>query len=250
MSSLTGSASWASMAAKKAEGGVAVITAAGRGMGAAIAREFAARKFQVVLMSTSDASVELAKELGGVGMKGSVTKPADLKALVQLAISTYGQIDVVVNNTGHPPSGELLSITDEQWGDAMNLTFMNVVRMARLVVPHMMKNGGTILNITSFSAKEPDLAYPTSSCLRAGLSAYIKLFVQTYGKHGIRMNNVLPGFIDSYPESDELVARIPAGRFGKVEEIAKTCAFLASEGGAYITGSDIRVDGGITLGTF
>ena len=108
------------------------------------------------------------------------------------------------------------------------------------------QGGGAIINISTFAAFEPDPAFPTSGVFRAGLAAFTKLFADRYAAENIRMNNVLPGFIDSLPEKEEFRNRIPMERYGKAEEIAATVAFLASEGAGYITGQNLRVDGGIT----
>ena len=107
---------------------------------------------------------------------------------------------------------------------------------------------GAIVNISTFAAFEPDPAFPTSAVFRAGLAVFTKLFADRYAGEGIRMNNVLPGFIDSFPEKDEIRARIPMRRYGHVEEIADTIAFLVSDAAGYITGQNLRVDGGITRG--
>ena len=228
---------------------VAIITAASRGMGADCAKEQAKNNYHVVLMSTTDSILALADELGGKGLVGNVTNSDDLQNLVDLTVESYGQLDAVVNNTGHPPKGELLEITDADWHQAFDLLLMNVVRMCRLVVPLMQKNGGSIINISSFGAEEPNLSFPTSSTIRAGLSAYVKLFADKYGKDGIRMNNLLPGFVDSYDVNDEIRSAIPLGREATVSEIGKTVAFLLSEKASYITGQNIRVDGGLGRST-
>jgi NAD(P)-dependent dehydrogenase (short-subunit alcohol dehydrogenase family) len=124
---------------------------------------------------------------------------------------------------------------------------MNVVRATRLVAPVMVaQKSGAIINISTFAAFEPDPVFPTSGVFRAGLAAYAKLFADRYAADNVRMNNVLPGFIDSLPEKEPFRARIPMGRYGTSAEIAATISFLASEGGGYITGQNIRVDGGIT----
>ena len=226
---------------------VAIVTAAGKGMGAAIARELAAGGYAVSLLSVSEAAVELAEELGGIGMSGSVTNPADLAALVQQTMGAFGRVDAVVNNTGHPPKGPLLEISDEQWHAGLDLAVLNVARMSRLVTPIMQAaGGGAIVNISTFAAYEPDPGFPVSASLRAALGSFVKLYADTYAADGIRMNNVLPGFIESYPVDENTVARIPMGRSGTVEEIAKTVAFLLSDGAGYITGQNIKVDGGIT----
>lgn len=225
----------------------AIITAAGQGMGAAIARELAANDYNVTLLSNSGGAERLALELGGIGMTGSVTSVADLTVLVERTMSEYGRIDAVVNNTGHPPKGTILDITDEDWHQGLDVVVLNVVRMARLVTPIMESQGsGAIVNISTFSAFEPKPAFPVSSSLRAALASFTKLYSDQYAASGIRMNNILPGFIDSYPESADILSQIPMGRYGSVNEIAKTVQFLISEDAGYITGQNIRVDGGIT----
>lgn len=225
---------------------VALVTAAGKGMGAAIARELAAGGYRVALMSPSGSAVELAAELGGFGIAGSVTEDADIARLVDETLARYGRIDAVVNNTGHPPKGELLAIGDEQWHLGLDLIVLNVARVLRRVTPVFEKQGGgAVVNISSFAADTPEQAMPVSSALRAALSAFTKLYADRYASARIRINSVLPGFIDSWPETPEIVARIPAGRFGKTGEIAKTVAFLLSDGAGYITGQNLRVDGGI-----
>ena len=226
---------------------VAVITAASKGMGAASARELAKVGYKVVRMARSEEILSLAESLGGKGMQGSVTDIDDLKALIELAMKEYGRIDVLVNNTGHPPKGELLELTDEQWTEASNMVLMNVVRTSRLVTPIMQQQGGgSIINISTFAAFEPSLKFPLSSVFRTALASYTKLFASRYGTDNIRMNNILPGYIESWPVADELLKEIPLGRSGKLEEIGKTAAFLASDGAAYITGENLKVDGGIT----
>ena len=236
------------------ESPVTLITAAGRGMGAAIARELAGRGHRLVLMSPSGSAAALATELAAagsteaVGLTGSVTDEADLDALVAAAVDRWGRVDGVVANTGHPPKGDLLDVADDAWHSALDLVLLNVVRLARRVVPLMERQGGggAFVNISAFGAYEPSLAFPVSSTLRAALGAFARLFASRYGEAGIRMNNVLPGFIDSYPETPELVANIPMGRFGKVEEIAKTVAFLLSPDAGYLTGDSLRLDGGMS----
>ena len=225
---------------------VAIVTAASQGMGAACARALAAQGYRLALMSRSAGTMSLAKELGGIGMQGSVSEPADLAKLVELAISEYGRIDAVVNNTGHAASGDLLSLSDDDWHAALDLLLLNVVRMARLVTPIFERQGqGAMVNISTYGAREPTPAYPLSSAIRAALSNFTKMYATRYAAANIRMNNVLPGFIDSYPIDDAVRALIPMARAGRVEEIAATVVFLLSPGGGYITGQDILVEGGL-----
>ncbi len=226
---------------------VAIITAGGSGMGAGAARKLATDGFRVAILSSSGKGEALAKELGGLGVTGSNQSDDDLQKLVDQTMAKWGRIDVLVNSAGHGPRAPILDITDADWHKGLDVYFLNVVRPTRLVVPQMQKQkSGVIINISTFAAFEPDPVFPTSGVFRAGLAAYTKLFADKYAPENIRMNNVLPGFIDSLPEKAEFKARIPMQRYGKTEEIAAVIAFLASDGGAYITGQNLRVDGGIT----
>lgn len=140
-----------------------------------------------------------------------------------------------------------MDIADEAWHLGLDMLILNVVRMARLVTPIFVEQGsGAIVNISTFSAFEPELSFPVSSSLRSGLASFTKLYANRYAASGIRINNVLPGFMDNYPESAENLAKIPMKRYGKVQEIAKTVRFLLSDEAGYITGQNFRVDGGIT----
>ena len=227
---------------------VALITAGGSGMGADSARALAADGFNVGILSSSGKAEALANELGGVGVTGSNKSTDDLQKLVDAAMQKWGRVDVLVNSAGHGPRAPVLELTDEDWHEGMEVYFLCAVRPSRLVTPIMQQQGGgTIINISTFAAFEPNPVFPTSGVMRAGLAAFTKLFADNYARENIRMNNVLPGFIDSLPEKEEFRSQIPMGRYGNsLGEIASVVAFLASEGGAYITGQNIRVDGGIT----
>ena len=216
-------------------------------MGAAAARRLARDGFRIAILSSSGKGEALAGELGGVGVTGSNQSEDDLKRLVDATMQRYGRIDALVNSAGHGPRAPILELTDEQWRTGMDVYFMNVVRPTRLVTPIMVaQGGGAIVNVSTFAAFEPDPVFPTSGVFRAGLAAFTKLFADRYAPDNVRMNNVLPGFIDSLPEQEQFRERIPMGRYGRVEEVAELIALLASDRVAYLTGQNIRIDGGIT----
>lgn len=226
---------------------VAIITAGGSGLGAAAARRLAGDGFSVAILSSSGKGEALAEALGGVGVTGSNQDPGDVARVVDAAMARWGRVDVLVNSAGHGPRAPVLDLTDAQWHQGMEVYFLSAVRPARLVAPIMVaQGGGAIINISTFATFEPDPVFPTSGVFRAGLAAFTKLFADQFARDNVRMNNILPGFIDSLPEREEFRARIPMGRYGRMEEIAATVSFLASEAAGYITGQNLRVDGGIT----
>ena len=226
---------------------VAVITAGGSGMGAAAARRLAGDGFRVAILSSSGKGEALAKDLGGIGVTGSNQSNDDVVSLVDKVMSTWGRVDVLVNSAGHGPRAAILDIADGDWAKAMDVYFLSAVRPIRLVTPAMQKQkSGVIINISTAWAFEPSAMFPTSAVFRAGLAAFTKIFADTYAADNIRINNVLPGWIDSLPATEERRSSVPLQRYGTVDEIAGTIAFLASPAAAYITGQNIRVDGGIT----
>lgn len=225
---------------------VALLTAAGSGMGAATARELRAQGWEIAILSPSGRGEALAQELGGLGVTGSNESEEDLRRLVDGALARWGRIDALVNSAGHGPKGTALSLTDADWHKAMEVYFLSAVRPIRLVLPAMERQGsGAIVNITSYVAEEPSARYPTSSVLRAGLAAWTKIVSDEVGEKGIRLNNVLPGFVESIPQPPERYAGASLRRMGTVEEVAKTVAFLCSDAAGYVTGQSIRVDGGL-----
>jgi len=225
----------------------AVFIASGSGMGADAAKLLSTKGYDIAIMSSSGKGEKLAKDLGGLGYTGSNLSSKNIEEFIQKVCLKYGRIDVLINSAGHGPKGEILEISDNDWQKGMEIYFLNVVRASRFVTPIMQKQkGGSIINISTFAIFEPETSFPTSGIFRSGLASFTKLFSDKYAKDNIRMNNILPGFIDSLPKKEEFLKRIPLQRYGKVAEISAVIEMLASDGGAYITGQNIRVDGGIT----
>ncbi len=226
---------------------VAVLIAAGSGMGADAAKTLAKDGFRIAIMSSSGKGEKLAKKLNGIGFTGSNLDPIKIKEFINIVIKKWGRIDVLVNSAGHGPKGGILKITDEDWFLGMETYFLNVVRASRIITPIMKKQkNGSIINISTYAIFEPEKNFPTSGVMRAGLSSFTKIYADEYAKFNIRINNILPGFIDSLNTKKEFKKRIPLKRVGKVKEISAVVKLLASKEGSYITGQNIRVDGGIT----
>jgi NAD(P)-dependent dehydrogenase (short-subunit alcohol dehydrogenase family) len=227
-------------------GKVAIVTAAGRGIGAGVARRLATDGYALGLLSPGEGMAALATELGAVAVRGSVTEPGDLARLVDGTLARFGRLDAAVVNVGHAPKGKLLDLTDGDWEAGFAMGVLPTIRVARLVTPHFRAaGGGSLVAISSYAAFEPEPDFPMST-LRPALSAYLKLYADQHAADGIRANAVLPGFTDSLPEKADRRARIPMGRYGTVAEIAAAVAFLVSAEASYITGQSLRVDGGVT----
>lgn len=239
---------------------VAIMTGTGQGIGKGCAIEMAKAGYKVSLMSPSNRSVELADELGGIGRSGSVLDTGDLQAMVNDTMSAYGRIDAVVSNMGHgggvPEAiktvgfdpefdGPLLELTDELWHESLDMYVLNVVKLARIVTPIMIEQGGgAFVNISSMNAVEPRAPYPMSM-LRGALHSFAKLYGDRYARYNIRMNNLMPGFCENVNLSEFARKSIPAQRPALFSEIGQACVFLASDGAAYINGQNILADGGM-----
>ena len=226
---------------------VAVLIASGSGMGADAAKILAKKGYKIAIMSSSGKGERLAKKLKGLGYTGSNLNNKDLKYFIKQVLKKWGRIDVLVNSAGHGPKGEILKISDKDWFKAIEIYFLNVVRVLRIVTPVMKKQkNGSIINISTYATFEPEKDFPTSGVVRASLSSFTKIYSDEYAKYNIRINNILPGFINSLNPNKEFIKRIPLKRIGKVEEVSALVELLASKKGSYITGQNIRVDGGLT----
>ena len=224
-----------------------LVIGGGRGMGAATAREMHKRGYRLSLMSPSESCEQLAKDLKAVALRGKAENKENLKSIVSFTMEQYGRIDSVLVHVGGPPKGDLLEIDDGDWDKANQMIIKPVISVAKLVTPIMLEQGGgSIVNITTFSAFEPSLTFPTSSVYRAGVSSFTKLFSERYGAKNIRMNCLLPGFTDSLNLPDEFAQLSSLKRLARAEEQAKVAAFLLSDDSSYITGQSIRSDGGVT----
>ena len=226
---------------------VAVFIASGSGMGAAAAKTLASNNFKVAIMSSSGKGEKLANKLNGIGYTGSNLDTNDIKKFIKKVINKWGRIDVLVNSAGHGPKGEILKIKDEDWFKALEIYFLNVVRAIRIITPIMIKQkNGSIINISTYAIFEPEKSFPTSGVFRASLASFTKIYSDEYAKYNIRVNNILPGFINSLEPKKEFIKRVPLKRIGKVEEVSALIELLASDRGSYITGQNIRIDGGLT----
>ena len=224
-----------------------LVIGGGRGMGAATAREMHKRGYRLSLMSPSESCEQLAKDLKAFALRGKAENKENLKSIVSFTMEKYGRIDSVLVHVGGPPKGDLLEIDDGDWDKANQMIIKPVISIAKLVTPIMLEQGGgSIVNITTFSAFEPSLTFPTSSVYRAGVSSFTKLFSERYGAKNIRMNCLLPGFTDSLNLPDEFAQLSSLKRLARAEEQAKVAAFLLSDDSSYITGQSIRSDGGVT----
>jgi NAD(P)-dependent dehydrogenase (short-subunit alcohol dehydrogenase family) len=228
---------------------VALITAGGSGLGAGAAERLAADGFMVGVLSASGRGQALGERLGGFGVTGSNLDASALQALVDGAVSRWGRVDVLVNSAGHGPKGKILEIPDSDWALGIEMYLMNVIRAVRIAAPVMLAGGGgTILNFSSAAAVDPIAIFPISSVARAGLSAYAKLFADEFAARNLRMNNILPGYIDSLPEVESRRAVVPMGRYGRVEEVNAMVSYLASDLASYLTGQNFLIDGGMARG--
>ena len=227
---------------------VAIVTAASRGIGAACARQLAADGYHVALMARSEQVLAVAEEVNGFALRGDLTQPPDIARLIDTVGDRWGRLDVLVNNAGDPPRGDLLTLTDAAWLDSFDLLFMSALRLTRAGVPLLREaGGGAIVNISAADGLEPTLMFPIGGSMRAALSALTKLLARRLGGDRIRVNSVLPWVVLD-PTSEWRSEEIPLSRAATHAEIAHTVSFLCSPAGSYLTGVNLPVDGGWSRG--
>jgi 3-oxoacyl-[acyl-carrier protein] reductase len=253
---------------------VALVTAASRGLGAAVAHRFALEGAQVAVcardLAHAQAMVERirADTAAGsqvLGFKADVTLPGDVDTLVWQTIERLGRIDILIVNAGGPPAGTFDTLKPEDWEKAAQLTLMSAVRLCYATLPYMKQQGsGSIVFITAFLVKQPTANLILSNSLRLATIGLMKSLSQEMASFGIRVNAVAPGWtaterVDEImqaraknnntsreQEAAKVVAEIPMGRMGRPEEFANATVFLASPAASYITGVTLPIDGGIT----
>jgi NAD(P)-dependent dehydrogenase (short-subunit alcohol dehydrogenase family) len=223
---------------------VAIVTAASRGIGAACARQLAADGYHVALMARSEQVLAVAEEVNGFALRGDLTQPPDIARLIDAVGDRWGRLDVLVNNAGDPPRGDLLALPDAVWLDSFELLFMGALRLSRAAVPLLREaGGGAIVNISAADGLEPTLMFPIGGSMRAALSALTKLLARRLAADRIRVNSVLPWVVLD-AASDWRSEEIPMSRAATHEEVARVAAFLCSPAGSYLTGVNLPIDGG------
>jgi len=248
---------------------VALVAAASKGLGFGVAQALAREGARVSMCSRSAADIEAAAsklraETGAtaIGFACDVADAASIQAWVDSSVREFETIDMLLVNAGGPPAGFFKELTDQQWQAAFELTLMSTIRMIRAVLPHM-KHGGAIVTITSSSVREPIERLALSTVMRSGVVGLVKTLADELAPDGIRINNLMPGRIDTdrVAQLDEMqakrtglsfeevrqqsISKIPLGRLGTIEDFGKAAAFLLSPAAGYITGVSLRVDGGM-----
>jgi 3-oxoacyl-[acyl-carrier protein] reductase len=255
-------------------GKVALVAGASQGMGRATALGFAREGAKVAICARGEASLNQAaetirKQTGGevLAMVADMAKPEDIKKFVNKSAEHFGRVDIIVNNAGGPPPGDFMKFTDDDWSNAYNLSFMSTMRMTREAVPHMRKvGGGRVINITSYSVKEPITGLVLSNSVRSAVIGLAKTLSRELARDNILINNICPGRIDTERAqklnkaradrvgrpveeiNKEMAAEVPLGRYGTAEETADVIVFLGSERASYVTGTTIQIDGGLVRG--
>jgi 3-oxoacyl-[acyl-carrier protein] reductase len=250
-------------------GRVALVTAASKGLGRAVAEELAAEGATVAMCARGEAALrETADSIASRGNEvlpivGDVSRPEDVERIVSDTIARFGRVDILVNNAGGPPSGPFESLTPTQWEEAIRLTLLSAVNLTRLVLPGMKeRRWGRIINVTSITVKQPVDGLMLSNSIRAAVTGFARTLANEVASFGITVNNVLPGFtrterveelarqtaeregITAEEALEHSISQIPMRRLGDPREFAAVATFLASERASYITGASVAIDGG------
>ncbi|GAB3909668.1 SDR family oxidoreductase [Mucilaginibacter boryungensis] len=250
---------------------VAIVLAASKGLGRAIATALSAEGAKVIIGSRDEAEInkaaaDIAQQTGNevIAMAVDVSQGDELNAFIEKAAAKFGRVDILLNNAGGPPFDKFENLDDTQWQKAFELNLLSFAHTSRQVLPYMQKaGGGRIINIISGSVKSVLANSVLSTSMRMGVVGMAKMLADEFGPYNITVNNVAPGLIltdrikhtfpkDADPEQvmKEKAKSIPLGRIGKPQELAALVAFLASEQAAYISGTTIQVDGGASRGIF
>jgi 3-oxoacyl-[acyl-carrier protein] reductase len=241
---------------------VAIVGGASMGIGFGIARVLAAEGARVVVTARREpalacAAEAIARETGAevLAIQADGRRPEDCARVIDTVVDKLGGIDILVNNDGAPPLGDLQSFDDAAWSRAVEQNLMYVVRMARGAVPQMIRRGGgSVLNITAISAIQPIAGFGLSVATWGGVIGFAKTLSLEVARHNINVNTICPGYIETQRLAkvfgDEamrarLTAEVPMGRIGTVDDIASLVALLVSPRGRYTTGTAIAVDGGL-----
>ncbi len=253
------------------QGKVALVSGASQGMGRAIALGLSREGARVGICARGEPQLEatahaIRRETGRdvLAVVADMSRGEDVRKFVARGVEEFGRLDVVITNAGGPPPGEFMAFSDEDWERAFQLSFLSAARLAREAIPHMRKaGGGRIINITSYSVKEPIPGLVLSNAIRSGVVGLAKSLSRELAGDNILVNNVCPGRIDTERHrklnearaerlkrsveeiSGQMKAEIPLGRYGSPEEVADLVIFLASERATYITGTTIQIDGGL-----
>src|ERR1700761_2002786 len=250
---------------------VAIVLAASKGIGKAVALALSAEGAKVIITSRNadelnKVAAEIQKQTGNqvMAIAADVSDGKQMTDLIKKVADSFGRIDILLNNGGGPPFDKFETFSDEQWQKAFELTLLSFARNSREVLPYMQKaGGGRIINIVSNSAKFVLNNAVLSTAMRMGVVGMAKLMADELGTFQITVNNIAPGLIltdrvkevlpkdvDVEQAMKDRAKTIPAGRIGKPEELGALVAFLASEQAAYISGTTIQIDGGSNRGIF
>jgi 3-oxoacyl-[acyl-carrier protein] reductase len=242
------------------KGRTAIVTGASSGLGLATAESLAGEGANVTMLARRRDLLEReADRIGALAVRGDVTNPRDLEAVVRRTVEAFGGIDILVWNSGGPPPGTALDVTPEGIEDAVELLLIPAVRLVELCIPHLVQSpAGRILLFTSIAVKEPADNLALSNAVRPGVTAWAKSLSRELGPQGITVNCVAPGRIETarleqlYPEgpSEADLKAIPLGRWGSPQEFGDVACFLASDRARYVTGTTVLVDGGSSRGLF